>query len=468
MIFISYAREDERTARQVYADLVRAGFRPWLDREHLDPGSQWEVEIAKAIKSSDVFLALVSSKSLNKKGYVQKEMRLALAVQEELPSEQSYLIPARLDDCRPEDQRLREVTWVDLFPTLNPGMRSITAAVRKHAAPAPTPADERLAVFQVKHEAFWRDGGKRVLNSMLAQARIRKLMAARMSEEKDELKMRVAWLFREGFSTLKPPSVSFASFSSDGALVVAEYANGVNLFWDAETGVFRNIGGLFLTNRFQDAARTRLLQPLECDGLIHSTVKPYAKPVRLVGHTAHIRVCAFSDDNTRIITGAQDRTARLWDATTGDPLMVMGGHPDWVTAVALSPNGEHAVTASGTIDAKEYGDQRVRLWDLRTKRLKALLRGHPPGPGLWDLAFNRRSGDRLVSASLDGSVCLWDCDYWTKVADMRFHNTMVQSAQFSPDGKKVVTASLDGYVVVWPVFLRIETLDEAMSQLRKP
>src|SRR5262249_3118172 len=154
-IFISYAREDERTALQVFTELVSAGFKPWFDRKNLDPGSQWGVEIPKAIKSSDVFLALVSSKSLNKDGYVQREVRLAFAVLDDLPIGQTFVIPARLDDCRPEDQRLREATWVDLFPSLKDGVRSIAAAVRKHAASAPTRADERLAMFQVKLEAFW-------------------------------------------------------------------------------------------------------------------------------------------------------------------------------------------------------------------------------------------------------------------------------------------------------------------------
>ena len=462
VIFISYAREDERTARQVFANLVRAGFSPWLDKEHLDPGSQWEVEIPKAIKSSDVFLALVSSKSLKKNGYIKREIQIALAVLDEIPLGQTFVIPARLDDCRPEDHRLREVTWVDMFPSLNDGMRSITAAVRKHAAPAPTRADERLAMLQIKLEEFWRYGGKRVFNSLLAGSRIRELMAA--AEMTDELKVRVGWLFGQR----TPPAVSFAQFSSDGKLVMAEYANGVNLIWDVETGVLCNIGGVFLTNRFQSADGTRLLQALDRDGLIHSLVTDHAEPVRLVGHTAPIRVCAISDDATRIVTGAQDGTARLWDATTGELLMVMPGHPDWVTAVALSPDGKHAATASGAENARKAGDPRVRIWDLRPKRLKrlkALLRGHPPGLGLWDLAFSP-SGDRLVSASIDGSVCLWDCDYWAKVADMRFHDTMVQSARFSPDGSKVVTASLDGYVVVWPVFSRIEAFDEAAAQLQ--
>lgn len=450
MVFISYAREDEAVARQVFAELVRAGFGPWLDVENLGPGSQWEVEIPKAIKSSDIFLALMSSKSLNKNGYVQKEIQFAMRLVDELPLGQTFVIPARLDDCRPADHRLREATWVDLFPSVTEGMRPIAAAVRKHATRRATREDERLALLQIKLEAFWRDGGKRVFSSRTALPRILELMTAITN---DELRARVAWLFGSRHGTFAQPPVSYAWFSSDSEFVAAEYTNGVNLVWQLEKGLLQTIAGPSVTNRFQSADGIRLLTPVKFDGLVWSADQ--VEPIRLVGHTAPIRVCAFSQDSICVLTGAQDGTARLWDATTGETLMVMDGHPDWVTAVALSPDGKYAVTGSGSTNS----DQRIRLWDLGTKKLKAMLRGHPPGPGLWDLSFSP-SGDKLVSASLDGSVCLWDCDYWAKAADMQFHNAIVHSARFSPDGSKIVTASLDGYVVIWPLFSRIESFDE--------
>ena len=48
---------------------------------------------------------------------------------------------------------------------------------------------------------------------------------------------------------------------------------------------------------------------------------------------------AFSPDGTRILTGCEDNTARLWDAATGKPLATLAGHRAPVSAVAFSPDG---------------------------------------------------------------------------------------------------------------------------------
>jgi hypothetical protein len=80
IVFISYAREDSDAARRVYNDLRVAGLNPWLDKESLLPGQSWENEIRKAIKKSRYFIALFSSRSVGKRGFVQKEFKFALAV----------------------------------------------------------------------------------------------------------------------------------------------------------------------------------------------------------------------------------------------------------------------------------------------------------------------------------------------------------------------------------------------------
>jgi hypothetical protein len=74
-VFISYAREDFDAARILYDDLRAAGLIPWLDKESLLPGQQWEIEIKKAIENSTYFLAVLSSNSVDKRGYVQKEFQ---------------------------------------------------------------------------------------------------------------------------------------------------------------------------------------------------------------------------------------------------------------------------------------------------------------------------------------------------------------------------------------------------------
>jgi hypothetical protein len=84
-IFVSYAREDLITARKISASLQQYKLEPWLDVERLQPGQNWRQTIESAIKASAFFVALLSSNSVNKRGYVQKELRTALDVLQEMP-----------------------------------------------------------------------------------------------------------------------------------------------------------------------------------------------------------------------------------------------------------------------------------------------------------------------------------------------------------------------------------------------
>jgi TIR domain len=72
---------------------------PWLDDERLRGGQTWELEIKNAIKSCDFFVACLSSKSVNKRGFVQKELKQALAFVDEFPEGQVFVIPVKLEQC---------------------------------------------------------------------------------------------------------------------------------------------------------------------------------------------------------------------------------------------------------------------------------------------------------------------------------------------------------------------------------
>ncbi len=133
-VFISYAREDAPIARRLFDDLKTAGAEPWLDVENILPGQRWESEIEKAIKKTDFVIALLSSNSLQKRGFIQKELRFALSLLDEIPQDDVFLIPARLDDCRSDDKKLREINWVDLFPFYEIGLQKLMRVIRPEQA----------------------------------------------------------------------------------------------------------------------------------------------------------------------------------------------------------------------------------------------------------------------------------------------------------------------------------------------
>lgn len=113
-IFLCYAKEDYDLVNKYYAALKDRGFSPWIDENDLLPGQNWRIEIPKKIKESDFVIVFLSSESVLKRGYVQKEYKLALSVLDEMPEESIYIIPARLDECNIPNQ-FESLQWTDLF-----------------------------------------------------------------------------------------------------------------------------------------------------------------------------------------------------------------------------------------------------------------------------------------------------------------------------------------------------------------
>jgi TIR domain-containing protein len=65
------------------------------------------------MRTADFVVLFLSKRSVSKRGYVQREMRQALELYQEIPEGQSFLMVIRLDDCEvPED--LRKYQWLNL------------------------------------------------------------------------------------------------------------------------------------------------------------------------------------------------------------------------------------------------------------------------------------------------------------------------------------------------------------------
>ncbi|GBC60257.1 hypothetical protein DENIS_1208 [Desulfonema ishimotonii] len=138
-VFISYAREDCKVARKLYDDLKAAGTEPWMDEENLLVGQKWKDGVRKAISESDYFLALISSTAVEKKGYFQSELNKALKELEEMPPDEIYILPVRIDECVPKHEMLQDLHWADLFPSYESGLRKILMTIghtRKTTQPA--------------------------------------------------------------------------------------------------------------------------------------------------------------------------------------------------------------------------------------------------------------------------------------------------------------------------------------------
>lgn len=164
-IFLAHANEDKERVRRVYSELASRGFQPWMDEVNLIPGQQWQPEIEKAIRESDVFLACLSRQSIAKSGYVQRELRLALTTYASKPPGSIFLIPLKLDECDIPDYqlpdlgvRLRDFHWLDYWKP--DGVERLVVAIKAatgsldsrppKAPPSLSPERQKLE-YEIEH-----------------------------------------------------------------------------------------------------------------------------------------------------------------------------------------------------------------------------------------------------------------------------------------------------------------------------
>jgi hypothetical protein len=96
----------------------------------LTPGQDFRLEIENAIRCSSVVLICLTKLSIQKNGFVQRELKFALDVAREQPEGSIFIIPARLEECE-LPVALRHLHWVNLYESQ--GMRRLVRALHKRA-----------------------------------------------------------------------------------------------------------------------------------------------------------------------------------------------------------------------------------------------------------------------------------------------------------------------------------------------
>ena len=145
-IFLCHAQEDKQAARKCYEKLKAKGYAPWLDEVDLLAGQDWDREIRRAIRNSALMLVFLSGVSVAKRGYIQKEFRLAVEIASELPEGQTFIIPVKLDNCNVPDIFFR-IQWLNLYES--DGYEKLFRCIGsylgtdKSESRADEPADER-------------------------------------------------------------------------------------------------------------------------------------------------------------------------------------------------------------------------------------------------------------------------------------------------------------------------------------
>lgn len=145
-VFLCHSSADKSAVRKLYQRLKADGFEPWLDEEDLLPGQIWECEIPKAVRNSDVVIICFSHGSVNKEGFIQKEIKFALDFSDEKPEDIIFIIPLKLEECE-VPERLRRWQWANLFDPngYNKLLRALRIRAKSLPATIAAPAEEPVA-----------------------------------------------------------------------------------------------------------------------------------------------------------------------------------------------------------------------------------------------------------------------------------------------------------------------------------
>jgi len=248
-----------------------------------------------------------------------------------------------------------------------------------------------------------------------------------------------------------------AAFSHDDKLIVTASDDGTARIWEANSGAelaslapakveghklrlnsaqFSPDRKRVVTGAWEKSKQVRIWDVSDLQN-----VKEVMPPLQ--GHTGDVNSAAFSPDVKLIVTASDDKTARIWDATTGKELGRLEGHSAQVYSAAFDRDGQRVVTAAF--------DKTARIWDVSNPRQPTLIKQLAGHAGNVNSAAFSHDGKLVVTASADTTARIWDADTGKELGRLEGHSAQVYSAAFDRDSQRVVTASWDKTARIWDV-----------------
>lgn len=152
---------------------------------------------------------------------------------------------------------------------------------------------------------------------------------------------------------------------------------------------------------------------------------------------------AWAPGGVRLAVGYTDGTVRVWETNTGELILSMREHSDWITSLAWSPDGKTLVSGSKDEQVRYYrGEQR------------GILEAHTGAISSVSFSFD---GNFLATKSLDESIRIWRCKNWETVAVIHERSNDNSPSPLAFNSKRSVLATVEegNTIRIWDLDFRL-------------
>jgi len=179
----------------------------------------------------------------------------------------------------------------------------------------------------------------------------------------------------------------------------------------------------------------------------------------LRGHEDWIREIVITDDGTLLASCSHDKTVRLWDLAKSECIHIMSDHSHYIESLAFSPAALTTLEAPdgkvykgkpsvpGVFLASGSRDKTIKIWETATGQCIMTLIGHDNW--IRGLQFHPE-GKYLLSVSDDKSIRVWDLKQGRAIKIINdAHSHFVSCLDFNPNNSVIATGGVDDTIKIW-------------------